>query len=560
MRTRDLFFLFVVLIIGYLTLVPLGMLIYGSFRSTPPGVSGPFTLSHYAELLKGWEMAASFKNSLIFSFWSSLVSFVGGVYLAWMTERTNMRLKRLVYASIVLPLIVPGILTTIGWILLFNRRTGIMTLLVQTVFAIDEPINIYNMAGMVWIFGTDHIPLSYLLLVAAFRSMDPALEEAAMIAGAGIIRTTRNITLRILLPATLAVWIINFVRALENFEVPALIGIPAGILVFATEVFLATNKTPTDFGQASTFAMVYLALTAIGIVIYLKTTAASERFTTITGKGYRPAAFDLRGWKYPLSWLTLLLSFLFFVLPVLTVIWASFLPFYVAPSWEAFQSLTFANYRSLYSLPLIQQAFWNSFFLGIASSSIVMLLTAIAAWIVVRTRWPGKGVLDFLAFSPIAIPGLVLGIALMWTYLTLPIPIYGTIWILLIAYVIKYLPYGMRACSFSMHQIHKELEEASEACGSSWPSTFFRIVLPLLLPGFIAGWIYVITHSFRELSTSILLYRSGTEVLSVVIYELWDAGRYPELSALGMTLVVILVCISGAAKWIGGKFSVQQVR
>jgi len=246
-------------------------------------------------------------------------------------------------------------------------------------------------------------------------------------------------------------------------------------------------------------------------------------------------------------------------LPVLSVLWSSFLPFYMAPSQEPLASLTLDNYRRLAHLPLIHRAFWNSFFLGISSSTLVMLLTAFMAWIVVRTQWPGKGLLDFLAFSPIAVPGLVLGIAILWLYLTLPVPIYGTIWILLIAYVIKYLPYGMRACSSSMHQIQKELEEASEMSGASWAYTFVRVILPLLVPGFVAGWIYVITHSFRELSTSIMLYRSGTEVLSVVIFELWDAGQYPELSALGMTLVVILVAISLLARWIGTKFAVQQL-
>lgn len=546
-------------LIAYLTLVPLGMLFYGSFKSSPPGVAGHFTLDHYATLFKGSEMINAFKNSIIFSLGTSLLAFLGGVYLAWMTERTNMPLKKAVYGSILVPLIVPGLLTTIGWIMLFSRRSGVLNLIATQYLGFDRPIDIYNMAGMIWVLGSDQIPLAFLLLTASFRSMDPALEEAAIISGTGIVRTTFRITLRILLPAILAVWIISFVRAIENFEVPALIGIPAGILVFATEVYLATHKVPTDFGLASTFAIVYLAITALGILIYLKATKISERFTTITGKGYRPTAFDLGPWRYPLALLTLLVSLIIFILPVLTVIWSSFLPFYMAPSKEALESLTWDNYKRLFSLPLISRAFWNSFILGITSSTVVMTLTAIIAWIVVRTQWRGKGFLDFLAFSPIAIPGLVLGIAILWLYLTLPIPIYGTIWILLMAYIIKYLPYGMRACSSSMHQIQKELEEASEISGASWAYTFMRIILPLLIPGFVAGWIYVITHSFRELSTSIMLYRSGTEVLSVVIFELWDAGQYPELCALGMTLVVILVAISLLARWIGGKFAVQQV-
>ncbi|MET0500949.1 MAG: ABC transporter permease subunit, partial [Candidatus Binatia bacterium] len=195
----------------------------------------------------------------------------------------------------------------------------------------------------------------------------------------------------------------------------------------------------------------------------------------------------------------------------------------------------------------------------ISSSTITMLLTAIVAWIIVRTSWRGKGALDFLAFSPIAMPGLVLGIAILWLYLVLPLPVYGTLWILLIAYVTKYLPFGMRACSSSMLQIKKELEEASEASGASWSYTFKRVILPLLAPGFVAGWIYVITHSFRELSTSIMLYRSGTEVISIVLFELWDGGQYPQLSALGMVLIIILVTISLIARAIGGRYSIQQM-
>lgn len=554
----NIFLLLAVALIAYLTVVPLAMLIYGSFKSSPPGLPGEWTLANYLALLQRPAILASIKNSLLFGVGTSCVAFIGGVYLAWVTERTNMPLKRAVYGSILVPLIVPGLLMTIGWIMLFSRRSGLINLVARNVFGVEQPLDLYSLPGMIWVLGTDQIPLAFLLLSASFRSMDPALEEAAVVSGTGIVRTTFGITLRILLPAILAVWMISFVRAIENFEVPALVGVPAGILVFATEVYLATHKVPTDFGLASTFAVVYVLVTGIGILFYLKATRASEQFTTISGKGYRPVAFDLGRWRYPVAAATLALTCALFILPVLTVIWSSFLPFYMAPSLEALASFTLDNYKQLFKLPLIDRAFWNSLVLGLTSATIVMLLTAIAAWLVVRTRSPLTRALDFLAFSPIAVPGLVLGIAILWLYLTVPIPIYGTLWILLVAYVIKYLPYGMRACSSSMHQIQKELEEASEMSGASRPYTFLRVLLPLLLPGFVAGWIYVITHSFRELSTSVMLYRSGTEVLAVVMYELWDAGQYPELSALGMTLVVVLVAISLVARWIGGKFSVQQ--
>jgi len=546
-------------VMAYLTLIPLAMLIYGSLKSGPPGVGGDLTVKNYAVLFENWRLVGAFLNSLIFSTGSSLLAFAGGLYLAWMTERTNVPWKGTVYTCVLVPMIVPGILTTVGWIMLFGRRSGIINVILTQVLGFAQPMEIYNMAGMIWVQGTDQIPLAFLLLAAAFRSMDPSLEEAAMVAGSGVVRTTFRITLRVLLPAILAVWMISFVRAIENFEVPALIGMPAGILVFASEVYLATKNVPTDFGLASTFAVVYLGITTVGVVLYLKWTSMSEQFATITGKGYRPTAFDLGRWRLPLAILNVFLCFVLFILPVLIVVWSSFLPYYMPPSKVAFASLTLENYKRLWDFPLVHRAMWNSFVLGISSSTITMLLTAVAAWIIVRTSWRGKGILDFLAFSPIAMPGLVLGIAILWLYLVVPLPVYGTLWILLIAYVTKYLPYGMRACSASMLQIKKELEEASEASGATWSYTFRRVILPLLAPGFVAGWIFVITHSFRELSTSIMLYRSGTEVISIVLFELWDGGQYPQLSALGMVLIAILVAISLVARKIGGRYSVQQM-
>ena len=546
-------------LLAYLTVIPLVMLVYGSVKSGPPGVAGALTFENYLKLFANWRLAPALLNSLVFSTGSSLLAFAGGLYLAWMTERTNLPWRGAVYTCILVPMIVPGILSTVGWIILFGRRSGIINIIGMQYLGLSEPIEINNMPGMIWVQGTDQIPLAFLLLAAALRSMDPSLEEAAMVAGSGIFRTTMRITLRVLLPGILAVWMISFVRAIENFEVPALIGMPAGILVFATEVYLATRTVPTDFGLASTFAVVYLAITTVGVLLYLKWTAASEQYATITGKGFRPSAFDLGRWRIPFAAFNLLLCFILFILPVLVVVWSSFLPFYMAPSPTAFASLTLENYQNLWNLPLVHRAMWNSFLLGLGSSSLTMLLTAVIAWIVVRTKWRGKGALDFLAFSPIAMPGLVLGIAILWLYLVIPVPVYGTLWILLIAYVTKYLPYGMRACSSSMLQIKKELEEASETSGAAWSHTFKRVVLPLLAPGFVAGWIYVITHSFRELSTSIMLYRSGTEVISIVLFEMWDGGQYPALCALGIVMIVILVLISLIARAVGARYSIQQM-
>ena len=352
-------------VIAYLTLIPLAMLLYGSVKSGPPGVPGEFTVRNYLALFQNWRLAGALLNSVIFSTGSSFLAFAGGLYLAWMTERTNLPWRSAVYTCILIPMIVPGILTTVGWIFLFGRRSGIINIIAMQYLGLSAPIEINNMPGMIWVQGTDQIPLAFLLLAAALRSMDPSLEEAAMVAGSNIFRTTMRITLRVLLPAILAVWMISFVRAIENFEVPALIGMPAGILVFATEVYLATKTVPTDFGLASTFAVVYLAITTAGVLLYLKWTAASEQYATITGKGFRPTAFDLGRWRVPLVAINLLLCFVLFILPVLVVVWSSFLPFYMAPSETAFASLTLENYKNLWNLPLVHRAHVEQFRVGV---------------------------------------------------------------------------------------------------------------------------------------------------------------------------------------------------
>jgi iron(III) transport system permease protein len=287
MRPQYILVALAAVVIAYLTLIPLAMLLYGSVKSGPPGVPGELTVRNYLALLQNWRLAGALWNSVIFSMGSSFLAFTGGLYLAWMTERTNLPWRGAVYTCVLIPMIVPGILTTVGWIILFGRRSGIINIVAMQYLGFSEPLEINNMLGMIWVQGTDQIPLAFLLLAAALRSMDPSLEEAAMVAGSSIFRTTMRITLRVLLPAILAVWMISFVRAIENFEVPALIGIPAGILVFATEVYLATKSVPTDFGLASTFAVVYLLITTFGVLLYLKWTAASEQFATITGKGFR---------------------------------------------------------------------------------------------------------------------------------------------------------------------------------------------------------------------------------------------------------------------------------
>jgi iron(III) transport system permease protein len=246
------------------------------------------------------------------------------------------------------------------------------------------------------------------------------------------------------------------------------------------------------------------------------------------------------------------------VLPFAVLLWSSFQKFYSVPSLEALQRLTLEPYRTILGYPSLARSVWNSLLLAVGTATVVMLVTAVICWIVVKTKLRGRWLLDNIASLPMVFPGIVLGLAIMILYLYLPIGVYGTIWILLIAYVTRFLPYGLRYNTTSMLQIHKELEESAAMSGASWATAFRRIILPLLKPGLVAGWIYIVIVSIRELSSSILLYSPGTEVISILIWELWENGQYVELSALGVMFILALLVLVMLAQWVSRRFGIKE--
>ncbi len=549
-----------ILVVSYLALVPLIMLLYGSVRSSPPGIPGVFTFDKFQQAYSNPRIYQSIWNTLVFSLGVTTFACTLGTLLAWITERTNTPLRGFIFLLSVVRIIVPGILTTISWIFLLSPKVGLINLTLTKALGIEGSLfDVYTLGGMIWVDGLDLTPLAFLLMVGGFRSMDPLLEEASVVSGASRFATFFRVTLPLAFPSLLATFLICFVRGLEAFEVPALLGMPVGFMVFSTEVYRAVRVPPTDLGLAGSYAVLYLAVSMIGIVLYQRATANAEKFAVITGKAFRPALIDLGRGKYAASAIILFLLLVFYALPLLVLVWASLIPFYNIPSKQMWNMVSLDNYRYIFfGYPAVARAFKNSFILGVGSATVVMMLTAIASWIVVKTRLPGRKILDSLTFVPIAIPGIVIGLALVWVYLTIPIGVYGTLWILFIAYCTKYLPYGMRTCYSSMAQIHKELEEASEVCGGSWVKTFSRVTLPLLIPGFMAGWIWVMIHSFRELSTSLLLYSHKSEVVAVLIFSMWEHGEYPVLSALAVVLMGTLGLIIVLARSLRNRLGVQE--
>jgi len=543
---------------AWLSLVPLGYLLWQSFL-TPETATTPaeLTLDNFRTAYWSVETLRVFGNSARFAAGSASLAFVIGTLFAWVNERTDTPFKSVFFALSLVPLIIPAILFTVSWILLASPKIGIINVAIQDLFSTDiVVVNVYSMGGMIFVDGLHQSPLAFLLMTAAFRSMDPSLEESAMMCGATVLQIARRVTLKLAWPAAAAVFLILFLRAIESFEVPAIIGLPVGIEVYTSSIYQAIQQYPSDIGLASAYGVALLVIASLCIYAQSRTSADIGKFSTVTGKGFRPRVMGIGRWRYLTATIFVVYLAAVVVLPFLVLVWCSLQKFYTAPSLAAMQHLTFDAYRAVFDYPGFAGVVLNSVMLSVASATIIAMTTAVLVWIVARTRLPGRWLIDNLASIPLVFPGLVLGLAIMVCYLHLTIGVYGTLWIMLIAYVTRFMPYGMRYNATSMLALHKELEESAMMSGASWATAFWRIVLPLLKPGLFAGWIYVVIVSIRELSSSILLYSPGSEVVSIMIWEYWQNGQYVELSALGVMLIAALMCLVALERFASRRFGI----
>ena len=551
-RGKNLTLLAVIILVGYLALTPLGYLVYGTLFE-----DGAFSFDAFSRAYEFSGIGEMIRNSVVFAVGSSLLSFVIGTTLAYVTIRTNVPFKSLLIATALIPLIIPGLLYTISWIMLSSENVGFINQTSQAL--IGRPIfDIFSMAGMIWVEGSDTAPLVFLFMAAAFRGMDPSLEESALVCGASRWTMMRRVSIPLVRPAITGAMLIIAIRALESFEVPTLIGLPDRIYVFTSRIFFELNNF--DFGAAGALSINLLVLSLIGVYAVTKLRGQDREFATVTGKGFRPQTIDLGKARWPVAILVLFWFFITAVLPFSVMLYTSFLPYYQRFSFEAFGDFSFDNYRDLMDNDILVQAVTNSVVLSIGSATFIMIVMGLAAWLVVRSQVRGRSIIDQLTFLPLTVPGLVMGVSLSFVYLRNPLPwqIYGTMWILFIAYVTRFMPYGMRYAVPSLTQISSELEESAAVSGASWWQVNRRILFPLMMPGLLAGWIYIVVVSIRELSSSILLYSPGNEVLSIVIWLHNEKGELTIVSAIGVLLVLFLIVIVAIAYKVGGRIGLQQ--
>jgi iron(III) transport system permease protein len=556
-------FVCLVVVLIYQVLLPFLLIIWTSLKVAHPGdpefLELSFTTANYFRAFAIREFWEASLNTFYFASVSTLFSFVLGTFLAWTVVRTNTPLAQLIGMITLGRIIIPGVIITISWILLASPSIGILNYFISETTGVRRFLNIYSFWGMVWVQSLEMAPLAYLLMSAAFQSTDPRLEEASAIAGAGAWSTFYRVSLPLILPATAASALLLFIQTVESFEVPLLLGGRARVPVYTTEVYFNTARTPTDWGLASTYSMMLLVLSMALLFVYFRLVRHTERYQTITGKDFKPRRIDLGAWRYLTCGLSVLLVFLITGLPFIMMLYASLMPRFQPPTLEAFRDVTLVNYRNLladwnYSV----RPLWNSTLLGVGSASVVMLLVAAISYFVNKSRVRGRKILDFLGFAPIALPSVVLGTAFLWFYLLVPLPVIGSLSIIGLAYLTRYMPYALRFVSTSMVQIHTELEEAAAVAGGTWWKNLYRIYLPLLRPGLMAGWFWVMVHAYRELTIALMLARSRNRTAAVIIFDLWSNGSFPQLSAFGVLMFVILIVLVSVGQTVGKRFGVQE--
>ncbi|HUK61101.1 MAG TPA: iron ABC transporter permease [Stellaceae bacterium] len=532
----------------YLISAPLVMLLAAAFRGPkddlPFEPGSHWTLDNLAAIYLDRRLyAVVVPGTLEFVAGSVALGFAVAFALAWLVERTDMPLRSLIYTSVLFPLLVPGVVLAVAWIFLLGPHAGWINLAFRaaTGTAGDGPIDIFSMAGLIFAQGVALVPFLFLLLSAALRSMNPALEEAGSAAGAPPWSSFWRVTLPVLRPGILAPLILAVLVALEQFEMPLVIGLPARIDIFSTRIYYELNPDTNlpAFGRAASVALPFLAAAMALLVLYNRLVAESQRFATVRGKAFRPLRYPLGAWAAPAVALVFFYLAIAVVLPAAVLLWTSFYG-YAPPSLALLPKASLAAYRALFARGDFWLALRNTFIVAGASAAIVTTLGALLAWTVLRSRLPGRAVVDFLSIVSIGLPSVIVGLAAMLLYLSLPIGIYGTVGVLVLAYSYR-LAVATRLSRASLTQLDRELEEAAYAAGGRWLETMRRVVLPLIAPSLVANFVLLFIIGFREFTLPTILASRDNTVLSVIMWNLFVANDSAAAAAVGSLIVVCVV-------------------
>ncbi len=534
-------------VIAYLVIVPVIFLFWSSFRTALPTPANPgvFTLQNYVFVYSSPTTYTLFLNTAIFVIVCTSVALVLAVAFAWLIERTDIPAKGTLFVLILLPSAVPSLLMGISYIILAGPEAGLLNRLTDQWFG-AKPFNIFSLPAMFMLQAIGSVPSSFLIVLAALRSMDPALEEAASVSGVGWLTTIRRVTMPMMLPAILAAAIYTGMNIAETFEIPALIGVPIGFHVLSSQVYLSV-RVWGNHTVASAYSVIFLILLVGLVFLYQRATRYGFRYATISGKGYRPKLIPIGRWKYPA------LAFIAFYLivnvamPLCVFVWSSIFPSWQVPSLAILSKANLDSYREVFGNSNFLASVKNTLILMVLTPALTVGLISVASWLIVRSNlsMKSKALLDTLTFWPHAYPGIVLGVTLLWFFIIVDFPpVWGTLWPIIFGLTISYMPFTVRTLNAAFIQVHQDLEQAAYVSGARWASTFVRITLPLVLPALASAALWIAIHAMRSLTVPMFLTAQGNEVLAMLLWTYWDNDMVEAVSVIGLIYLVVCVVLS----------------
>jgi iron(III) transport system permease protein len=542
-------------VLTFLVLYPVAMLLLGALTNTNPVVDGfgvfDLSLDNFVSVLGNANVHHALANSLIACTGGTALAVAIGLAFSWIVVRTNTPLKGFLGAASLVPLFVPPLVAGVAWSILGSPKSGLLNTMMKWM-GLDWRIDLYSMAGLIVVFGMYYAPYVYMFTASALRNMDPSLEEAAEIAGVGPVRTLFTVTFPLIAPAIISGMLLSFIVMLGIYGIPAVLGAPANISVLTTYIFKLTNWSPPLYSTAAAVAIILMVVTG-ALVLLQQRVLAGRSFITVAGKAFRPRALDLGPWRWLTLGLAMLYLFIVVVLPTLALIVAAFRRFLFIPDAASLFDMrhySLVHFESIFDNPLTMRSIWNTMEVGLVTAVLGGLLAFAIGYTVHRGSVPGRRTIDLVATLPVAIPGLVIGVAYLWAWIGLPGGLYGTIWILALAFIARFIPDTMKALSTSFLQIHRELEEASWVCGRGRLGTIRSIVLPLARPGTIAAMTLLFILAIRELGSSLFLYTSDTTVMAVLLLDYYEGGNTGKTAAFSLVQTALLAVLISVASWL----------
>ncbi len=542
-------------ILAFLVVYPVLMLLAGALTDTNPVIDGfgsfRLSLDNFTKVLANPNVADAMLNSLIACAGGTAIAVVIGLFFAWIVVRTDTPAKGFIAAVSMVPLFVPPLVAGIAWVILGSPKTGLINTAFKWV-GIDFHFDFYTMPGLIFVFGIYYAPYVYMFVAPALRNMDPSLEEASEVAGASAFSTLFSVTFPLIAPAIISGMLLSFIVMLGIYGIPAALGAPANIAVLTTYIFKLTAWSPPQYSTAAAVAILLMIVT--GILVWLQQRVLSGRsFTTVAGKAFRPRSLKLGPWRWFTLAIACLYLFVVVVLPTLALVVAAFRKFMFirdAASLFDLKQYSLVHFDSVLDNPLTLRSIWNTVKVGVITALIGGVLSFAIGYTIHRTKLAGRGAIDLLSTLPVAIPGLVVGVAYLWAWIGLPGGLYGTIWILALAFVARFVPDTVKALSTSFLQIHRELEEAAWISGAGIVRTIRTVVLPLARPGVLAAMTLLFVLSIRELGSSLFLYSSDTTVMAVLLLDYYEGGNIGKAAAFSLIQTVLLGVMIGLANWL----------